>query len=275
MNAVAVTGVALVGEAVDVASASFRVRPPRLGRMDRQCVLALLAAEAALVDAGIDPTSWPATWRSERVAVAVGTAFGCHATNADYYRGLIEGGPRNASPRLFAYTLPSSPLGEVTIHFGARGPAETVGSGAHAGLDAVARAAARCARGEADVAIAVVLEVEGATLPSLGLRCPGGAVALVIERTAERGRAILVGSGGAFDPDAPHSAAAAATARAVGDAGLAQAPAPLSVEEGVGALPAANALARWLLGPKTAGDPCLAVATDGAGGATALLLRAR
>src|SRR5262245_28681736 len=72
-------------------------RAARLARMDRLCALALVAADAALLDAGVDP----ARAAGERLAVVVGTAFGCHATNEEYERGRRAEGP---SPRLFAYT---------------------------------------------------------------------------------------------------------------------------------------------------------------------------
>ncbi len=101
--------------------------------MDRLCALALVAADGALCDAGVP------THDSERTAIVLGTAYGCHATNEEYYRGLLREG---ASPRLFAYTLPSSPVGEISIHHGIRGPATTVASGLHAGLAALGEGAA-------------------------------------------------------------------------------------------------------------------------------------
>jgi 3-oxoacyl-[acyl-carrier-protein] synthase II len=159
MRDVFVSGVAVVDAAADPRQARWRTKPPRLARMDRACTLALLAAEAALADAGAAPD-----WDGARVGVVVGTAFGCHATNEEYYRGALDPA-RGASPRLFAYTLPSSPLGEVSIHLGARGPAEAVVSGGHAGVEAVARAGRLCAAGRADLVVAIAVEVGGGTLP--------------------------------------------------------------------------------------------------------------
>jgi 3-oxoacyl-[acyl-carrier-protein] synthase II len=80
-------------------------KPAKLSRMDRLCALALVAADGAVIDAGCPKLD------GERTAVVFGSAYGCHATNEDYYRGLMREGPAGASPRLFAYTLPSSPAG--------------------------------------------------------------------------------------------------------------------------------------------------------------------
>jgi hypothetical protein len=108
-------------------------RPARLPRMDRLCALALVAADGAVINAGLPPQAL----EGPRTAVVFGTAFGCHATNEAYYRDLLSGGSRAASPRLFAYTLPSSPVGEICIHFQITGPASTRAGGLTSGLEAL------------------------------------------------------------------------------------------------------------------------------------------
>ena len=147
--------------------------------MDRFSRLALVAVDRALGDAGLDP----ATWQGERVGLVLGTAFGCHATNEEYYRGFLAGGMGGASPRLFSYTLPSSPVGEISIHFGIRGPVEAFASGRQAGLQAIDRASRLCAQA-ADIVIAVAADVGGGTLPALGFDVHDRAAALVIESAA-------------------------------------------------------------------------------------------
>src|SRR5438874_12275061 len=101
---VLITGAGLAPPGVDPIAAAWCRRPPRLARMDRLCTLALLAADGAVARAALDLSTIPAA----RIAVVVGTRFGCHATNEEYYRGLLAGGVSAASPRLFSYTLPSS-----------------------------------------------------------------------------------------------------------------------------------------------------------------------
>jgi hypothetical protein len=107
----------------------------RLSRMDRLCALGVAACNAALCDAGLSPND--PDWNGERTGVVLGTAYGSHATNEAYYRGYLAD-PASASPRLFAYTLPSSPVGEICIHLRILGPASTTISGACAALDALA-----------------------------------------------------------------------------------------------------------------------------------------
>ena len=129
----------------------------------------------------------------ERTAIVFGTAYGCHATNEDYYRGWLKEGLAGASPRLFAYTLPSSPAGEISIHYGIRGPATTVAPGLHAGLAAVAEGVQHLHSGRADRVIVVAAEVASALLEQLlGAPVRDSAAAVVLDRGPGRARVISV-----------------------------------------------------------------------------------
>jgi 3-oxoacyl-[acyl-carrier-protein] synthase II len=209
--------------------AAWACTPPRLARMDRFSAVTFLAAHEAFVDADLGARA-P---RREAFGVCLGTAYGCHAVNEDYYRGLLRDGVRGASPRLFAATLPSSPVGEVAIGFGARGPALTLAEGWTAGLQAVAEAARLCHRGAADVVLAGGSDVLSATLVSLladwglALDAAEGAAFVVVERAAAarargaRPLAAVRGAGAAFGPTPAHGPALpAAMAAALRDAGL-------------------------------------------------------
>jgi hypothetical protein len=168
--------------------------PARLARMDRLCALALVAADGALLDAGSPALD------GERTAIVLGTAYGCHATNEEYYRGLLGEGP---SPRLFAYTLPSSPVGEISIHHGIRGPATTIASGLHAGLAALADGIRHLSTGRADRVIVVAAEVATALHEQiLGRRLRDAAAALVLERDPRQKKARIIGVEESF-PGAP------------------------------------------------------------------------
>lgn len=263
--------------------ARWLLRPPRLGRMDRLCQLALAAADAALVDAQANPSSWA----GERVAVLFGTAHGCHATNEEYYRGLLAEGARSVSPRLFAYTLPSSPVGEITIHYGARGPAETFASGCTAGLGALAAAARLCAVGKCDMALAVAADVGGGTLPGLGLRARDAAAALVVERAEslghrqERVRARWLGAGEAYSSGRPeealeralgHALAADGPGRRVDDGAWLYLP-PLDNPPFDDAVAPLDALVRWLaVDPGRADSRAKVTAVDHSGAALVAFL---
>lgn len=58
--------------------------------------------------------------RKERTAVLLSTAGGCIGIDAEFWmRRMAEG---TASPAAFVYTLPSTALGVIAIHYGLRGP---------------------------------------------------------------------------------------------------------------------------------------------------------
>ena len=177
--------------------ARWAAAPAKLARMDRLCGLGLVACDGALLDAALQPSDASA-WNGDRTAVVLGTAFGCHQTNEDYYRGFLKEGAQGASPRLFAYTLPSSPVGEISIHYGIRGPAAAVAPGLTAGLAALEAALRELVSGRADRVLAAAAEVATPLLERLLARegvAPSlfdGAAALVLERTggaAARGAA--------------------------------------------------------------------------------------
>ncbi len=199
-----------------------------LFRIDRLCALSLCAVDEAFVDAGVVPApgAMPAGWDAERVAVYLGTAYGCHATDEEFYRGVqaqaqAGGTPLlGASPRLFAHTLPSSPVGMVSIHYGLLGPGLAMVSGAASGLLAVAAALRALRRGR--VAQAVVLTAEVGT-PFLRQMqgdddTRDGAAALLLGGSAQgpRGRVLAVASG--YQASNPAGAMAEVLRRLPGDA---------------------------------------------------------
>jgi hypothetical protein len=184
--------------------ARWAAQPARLARMDRLCALGLVAVDGALLDAGLPD----GTWNGERTAIAFGTAYGCHATNEEYYRGLLAQGAAGASPRLFAYTLPSSPAGEISIHYGVRGPATTLAPGLTAGLAAVVDGVRQIAAGRADRVLVAAAEVATPLLSQLvGAELNDGAAALVLE-AGDGGTGRIVACAESFVAGRPEEAAA-------------------------------------------------------------------
>ena len=280
---VVITGAAAltVAPGASITPARWVGNPARLSRMDRLCALALVACDGALGDAGLAPTA--AEWNGERTAIVLGTAYGCHATNEDYYRGLVREG--TGSPRLFAYTLPSSPVGEISIHYGVRGPTLVLANGVAAGLDALAEGVALVAEGRADRALVCAAEVATPLLAAIRAGAANGdvaalvdaAAALVVERTTDasargatpRGR--MLAAAAAFRAGDGAAAARDATAAALAAADVPPA-AARRLDNAPGALGAAAlvALARMLA--KGAPDERLLVCDGDDGGAGAAIV---
>src|SRR5215475_6671441 len=84
----------------------------RFGRMDLLSQLALLSVESLGIDFD--------TIDRGRIGVCISVCAGSLATDIEYWKGRNEvGGP---SPTLFAYTLPSSAIGEIAIRYQLTGP---------------------------------------------------------------------------------------------------------------------------------------------------------
>jgi 3-oxoacyl-(acyl-carrier-protein) synthase len=84
----------------------------RFGRLDLSSQLALLAVESLGVDFG--------KFSRDRIAICLAAKAGSLSTDFDFWQGRdAVGGP---SPTLFAYTLPSAAIGEITIRHKLTGP---------------------------------------------------------------------------------------------------------------------------------------------------------
>lgn len=108
MDNIFISAASLVTEA-DVRVARLGTR---FGRLDLTSQLALLAVESL----GINFDSQP----RERIGICLAARAGSLATDFDFWRGRdTVGGP---SPTLFAYTLPSTAIGEIAIRHRLTGP---------------------------------------------------------------------------------------------------------------------------------------------------------
>ena len=86
-------------------------------RMDRCAHLVVAAARQAELDAGLDVAK-----HSERVGVAVASAFGGVGSFEECVHQLDAKGPDRVSPFSIVQTLPNLPAGWVSIELGTRGP---------------------------------------------------------------------------------------------------------------------------------------------------------
>jgi 3-oxoacyl-[acyl-carrier-protein] synthase II len=148
----------------------------RAGRLDRYSKVGLAAIALAVRDAG-----WPAGIRT-RTALVAATAYGCLATDEEYYRTVLPQEGALASPNLFAYTLPNCFLGEAALRFGFTGPTMVLGEERPDGLAAVTAAVDLLEAGAAEAAICGGCDLERpAFLPPAGEE-RSGAVFLALER---------------------------------------------------------------------------------------------
>jgi 3-oxoacyl-[acyl-carrier-protein] synthase II len=81
----------------------------------------MLAAAMALKDAGLDE------WNDKRnIGIIISTFYGCYHTDVKYFHTVSPEAGSASSPHLFAYTLPTTFLGDISIHFGLTGPSFAV-----------------------------------------------------------------------------------------------------------------------------------------------------
>ncbi|MCM2577391.1 beta-ketoacyl-[acyl-carrier-protein] synthase family protein [Streptomyces meridianus] len=125
-------------------------------RADRYVQFAMVAAEEAIRDAGLDPEAED-PWR---MGVSMGTAVGGTTRLENDYVEVSESGARwdvdhrPAGPHLHRAFSPSALASEVAEQIGAHGPVQTVSTGCTSGLDAVGYAFHAIEEGKVDVCLA-------------------------------------------------------------------------------------------------------------------------
>ncbi|TLS44088.1 beta-ketoacyl-[acyl-carrier-protein] synthase family protein [Streptomyces montanus] len=140
----------------DFDPAAHGLEAEQVERADRYIQFALVAAEEAVRDAGLDPAQ-ENPWR---VGVSLGTAVGGTTRLEHDYVLVSERGQRwdvdhrEAGPHLHRAFSPSTLASVVAERFGAGGPVQTVSTGCTSGLDAIGYAFHTIEEGRADVCIA-------------------------------------------------------------------------------------------------------------------------
>jgi act minimal PKS ketosynthase (KS/KS alpha) len=129
--------------------------PEEAETLDRAAQFALVSADEAIADSGLDFTTVP----PERIGVVIGSAVGCTMRLEEHYLQVSDHASRwlvdetKATPKLYDYLVPSSIPRDVAWRCGAEGPVTMISTGCTSGLDAVGHAVQLIEEGSADIVV--------------------------------------------------------------------------------------------------------------------------
>ncbi|UYC10494.1 beta-ketoacyl-[acyl-carrier-protein] synthase family protein [Xanthomonas sp. CFBP 8445] len=121
------------------------------GQLDRMTQMALVAAQEAIIQAGL-PRDDAAL--GARCAVVVGTGVGAELSRDEQSRRLYRDQAERLHPLTIVRSMANAPASQISIAFGLRGPAFAVSSACASANHAFAQAVLMIRHGLADVAIA-------------------------------------------------------------------------------------------------------------------------
>ncbi len=160
----------------------------RLRRMDRFGRSGVVAGSRALAAAGCPPPRRGA--RPRRASASSSERRTAAATRSRSTSACLASAARveDLAPSVFAATVHNTVGGELAILYGLGGVAETLVSGRTAGLEALALAASRVAKGDADRVLVVAAEgIDDTMREAWGRENPGAGARRVGGGGAPRG----------------------------------------------------------------------------------------
>lgn len=119
-------------------------------RMDRYCQMAMVAAEEAYQDAGLDT----ADLDRDRFGVIVGSGIGGLLTIEEQHSRLLEKGPGRVSPFFIPMSISNMAAGNIAIKLNARGICTCIVTACATGTHSLGESFHKIRNGEADVIIA-------------------------------------------------------------------------------------------------------------------------
>ncbi len=119
-------------------------------KMDKYCQYAMVAADEAVKDSGLDLE----TINSERLAVVVGSGIGGLSTIEAEHKKLMEKGPGRVSPFLIPMIISNIAAGNIAIKYGSKGMCTSVVTACATGTNAIGDAFHMIQHGRADIIIA-------------------------------------------------------------------------------------------------------------------------
>ncbi|PUA78965.1 beta-ketoacyl-[acyl-carrier-protein] synthase family protein [Nocardioides currus] len=144
--------------AVDPSEVLERVKARRL---DRASQFAMVAADQAWADAGLEGSGL----EPERLSVSLASGIGGVTTLLSNYDTLLEKGARRVSPLAVPMLMPNAPAANVSLKYGARGAVHAPTSACASGNEAIAMAIDLIRLGRADVVLAGGTEAAMHPLP--------------------------------------------------------------------------------------------------------------
>lgn len=125
------------------------LNPKEARRMDKFCQFAMIAAEQAISDSGVDLDNMD----KNRVAVLVGSGIGGMETFYNQAVSFHESGPRGISPFFIPMLIPDIASGQISIKYGFRGPNYCAVSACATGSHNIGLAYNHIKYGQADFAV--------------------------------------------------------------------------------------------------------------------------
>jgi len=119
-------------------------------KMDKYCQYAMVAAEEAVKNSGLDVQAID----SERLAVIVGSGIGGIGTIEQEHKKLMEKGPNRVTPYLIPMIIGNMAAGNIAIKYGAKGMCTSVVTACATGTNAIGDAFHMIQDGRADIIIA-------------------------------------------------------------------------------------------------------------------------
>ena len=119
-------------------------------KMDKYCQYAMVAADEAIKDSGLDLDAID----SERLGVVVGSGIGGLGTVEQEHKKLMEKGPNRVSPFLIPMIIGNMAAGNISIKYGAKGMCTSVVTACATGTNAIGDAFHMIQDGRADIIIA-------------------------------------------------------------------------------------------------------------------------
>jgi 3-oxoacyl-[acyl-carrier-protein] synthase II len=127
------------------------IDPKEVRRLDRFCQFALVAAQKAVKQSGLDLLNYPDPYRC---GVVIGSGIGGLNEIEAQHATLFDRGPSRVSPFMIPKLIVNAASGNVSVQFGLKGPSSAVATACASGNNAIGDAFRMIQTDMADVMIA-------------------------------------------------------------------------------------------------------------------------